>query len=627
MKRNNYRIFLTAAAIALATFVVYLPALRNGFVNWDDGKYIVDNPYLRALDRSFFQWAFFDFYMSNWHPLTWLSHALDYAVWGLNPAGHHFTSILLHSANTYIVVVLVVHLLSETANKAAGEVPTPVAGSVLIAAGVTGLMFGLHPLHVESVAWVSERKDLLCALFFLLSIGQYINYVSNVEDGIPEHTGPISAFNKSYVLALVFFVLALLSKPMAVSLPLVFLVLDWFPFNRFRAAKMTVFLIIEKIPFITFSFLSSVVTIFAQRASMASMEEASLATRMLMAVHAIVLYLGQMILPINLSPFHPYPQHVSILSPEYFLSFMVVLGLTITSLAVLKKQKMWLAIWSYYLIVLLPVLGIVQVGMQSMADRYTYLPSLGPFLAVGLSTAWLSKKLNESERQCMMIKVVCSIAASSAIILMSSATIAQIAVWRDGVALWSHVIQSGEPSPIAYLNRGVVFEKAGQLELALSDFDKTIDLDRDFFKSYDNLGNVWAKLGRYDKAIEAHTTAINLNPQSAESYNNRGTVFAGLDLFEKAIEDYTSAIMINPKFVTAYVNRGNAYDALAWYEMALAEYNKALSLNEHDALALYNRGITFQRIGRILDARSDFLQACTLGHELACNGLKSIDMR
>jgi hypothetical protein len=222
VKRTWNTEYYVAAAVALLTLLVYLPALQNEFVDWDDNVYIFDNPYIRSLDMAFFKWAFWGFHAANWHPLTWASHALDYAVWGLNPLGHHLTSISLHALNTFLVVALVTRLLDAYNTKQ--NRPALNDRMVLIAAATTGLLFGLHPVHVESVAWVSERKDVLCALFFLLSLLSYLSYVS-------------SNTQKTYLLSLGFFVLALLSKPMAVTLPVVLLILDWYPYGRIRSFK------------------------------------------------------------------------------------------------------------------------------------------------------------------------------------------------------------------------------------------------------------------------------------------------------------------------------------------------------------------------------------------------------
>ena len=371
-----------AGLAALLTFIVYSSTLHNGFVYWDDDEYVLENLHIRSLDFAFFKWAFFNFYSANWHPLTWISHALDYAIWGLNPMGHHLTNNVFHAINTFLVVLLVVKLI-----KAVHDSPFTIRDSrltshysrfALIAAATTGLLFGLHPIHVESVAWIAERKDLLCALFYLLSVMAYVKYRT-----YKSYT--------TYFLSLGFFFLALLSKPMAVSLPVVLLILDWYPFQKITSLKTFRTAFVEKLPFIALSSFSSIVTILAQgsAAVIRSAEFAPLSTRSFSAVKALAAYLYKIILPLNLLPFYPYALHPSSLFFEYLLPIVLAIGITAGCISLAgRREKFWLCGWTYYVATLLPVLGIVQVGDQAMADRYMYLPSLGPFLVIGLTAAW-----------------------------------------------------------------------------------------------------------------------------------------------------------------------------------------------------------------------------------------------
>ncbi|MGD0887443.1 MAG: hypothetical protein ABSA46_21585 [Thermodesulfovibrionales bacterium] len=268
-KNSRRRVpYYLAAFVSLITFSVYLPALRNDFVSWDDDLYVINNLHIRSLDWAFFQWAFSGFYASNWHPLTWVSHAFDYAFWGLNPLGHHLTNTMLHAMNTFLVVLLCIKLLEMWKERSMPEEASAFLDErrIVIAAGVTGLLFGLHPLHVESVAWVAERKDLLCGLFFLLSISAYANHIrALVNEPLEKKEAASRFFKRSYLVSLVFFVLALLSKPMAVSLPVVLLLLDWYPFQRIRSRKSFRDSCVEKLSFIVCSLISSILTIMAQR--------------------------------------------------------------------------------------------------------------------------------------------------------------------------------------------------------------------------------------------------------------------------------------------------------------------------------------------------------------------------
>jgi protein O-mannosyl-transferase len=316
----NVKYYLASAA-ALATLILYLPALRNAFVGvWDDDAYIAKNVAIRSMNLTFFRWAFFDFHAGNWHPLTWISHAVDYALWGPNPLGHHLTNIMLHAANTAIVVLLTLKMLEIVAERTRQNTSTIFLTDqmILIVAGVTGLLFGLHPIHVESVAWATERKDLLCALFFLLSVTMYTSSVRTACHEAPQDESVSRLFHKRYLITLGFFILALLSKPMAVTLPVVLLVLDWYPLNRIRSLKSLRAASLEKIPLLALSLAASMLTILAARAEEAirSLEFAPLSSRVLVASRSIVAYLGKMLLPMPLSPLYPYPKDVSLFSLE-----------------------------------------------------------------------------------------------------------------------------------------------------------------------------------------------------------------------------------------------------------------------------------------------------------------------
>jgi protein O-mannosyl-transferase len=660
--------FYLAASIGLLTFLVYLPALHNEFVYWDDNLYIFENPYIHALDAAFFRWSFLDFQVSNWHPLTWISHAVDYALWGLNPLGHHLTGIILHAINTALVVLLVLKLL-EIAREGS---PASFLNdrTMLVAAGVTGLLFGIHPVHVESVAWVSERKDLLCALFFLLSIMAYVRYADDVSNtsqradrigSAPSSKRFAFCINKHYLLALGFFILALLSKPMAVTLPVILLILDWYPLNRIRSLKTLWAASIEKIPLFALSLFSSIITISAQSAGKAfqTIDFVPFSARAVVAAKSLVAYLVKMLVPTELLPFYPYPKDVSLFSFEYAMSIIIVIVITTACVMLAKQQKIWLSAWGYYVITLVPVLGIIQVGGQSMADRYTYLPSLGPFLIVGLCTAETVERALSRIKQGSIIRAGGVTIALLLVIVLSYLTIKQISAWRDSIALWTSVIEKGtEKVPMAFVNRGAAFQKRGRLDKAVADYEMAIDLDPSAFRAYISLSTAFEIMGRldkalatvdkaiglnpssheayrnrgllyektlqYDKAISDYTRAISLKPTYYEAYNNRGLTYANTGQFDKAVADYNATLLINPRHFGAYVNRGVAYTLMGHYDKALDDFNRALGLGQDDAIAYYNRGMFYRRAGKNELALADVRKACDLGNERACSVLRQV---
>jgi tetratricopeptide (TPR) repeat protein len=580
------------------TLLVYLPALHNKFVEWDDGNYASENFHIRSMDAQFFQWAFSTFTMGNWHPLTWMSHALDYAVWGLDPLGHHLTSIILHALNTFLVVVLMIRLLDAYKTKQTS--PLLHDRTSLIAAGTTGLLFGLHPVHVESVAWVAERKDLLCALFYLLSIMAYVRYADDVSDKAhrAERIGSTPcamrfAFftEKHYLLTLGFFVLALMSKPMSVTLPVVLLILDWHPFDRIRSWKSFQAAFAEKLPFFVLSIASSIVTVIAQKAggALLSIEAIPLPTRLLVAAKSVIIYLWKMAWPLNLVPYYPYPKTASFVSLEYLAPAALAVGITVLcAYLAIKKRNVWLTAWGYYVLTLVPVLGIVQVGGQSMADRYTYLPSLGPFLIMGLGAAWLWEKASAQKKLATIVKLFIGAAAACTVFSLSFATVEQTGVWKNSLSLWTHVIAKEPGVSLAYNNRGLTYDEMGQFDLAIQDFDRAIELAPSDHRAYSNRGMLYGKIGRIDKAIPDFEQAMALDPFHPEAFNNLGIAYAKAGLVDKALE----------------------------------HFNKAILVDQTQGAAYYNRGLLYLRSGDTERAGADYRKACDLGYDEACKALK-----
>jgi protein O-mannosyl-transferase len=628
---NGYARYYLAALVALVTFLVYFTSLQNGFVQFDDPGYVLDNTHIRSLNTALLTWAFFKFYFANWHPLTWMSHALDYRIWELNPLGHHLTNNILHSVNSFLVVVLVMKLFGLFRKVAITEgSATPVHDrGVLIAAGVTGVLFGLHPLHVESVAWVAERKDLLCGLFFLLSVTAYLQYVTKIDFAAGQ--GAASRFpNRHYVLSFVFFVLALLSKPMAVSLPVVLLIIDWYPSKRIQSLASLWQACIEKIPFIALSFVSSIVTVLAQKSgdAMEMMKFVPLSTRLTVAAKAIIAYMGKMIMPLNLIPYYPYQMDASVFSAAYLIPVLLIIGITFFCLRAAGRNRLWLSIWSYYLITLLPVLGIIQVGGQAMADRYTYLPSLGPFLLIGLMVARVSAPSSGTEKDYQRTSLAAVLAAVLLVMTMTSLTINQIRIWKNSFSLWNYVIEKQKiEEPFVYNNRGAVFVDMGQFEKAIEDQNKAIALDPFYYNSYVNRGFAYSEIGQLDKASQDFDKAIALNPRGYQAYMNKGVLYGKMGSFEKAAELLSKAIAIRPDVPSAYMNRAIAYSMLKEYDKALDDISTVIGYGHNLAEAYGTRASIYLNKGDRQRAILDFQRACDLGDNRGCNALKSISQQ
>ena len=580
---KNMRIrYIIAISVAVVTFIVYLPSLKNEFV-WDDAQYVYSNSFIRSLDTQLVTSAFVEFHEANWHPLTWLSHAFDYVIWGLNPLGHHLTNNIFHALNTFMVVFLVMRLM-EDYNKTAGNNallrPFLDDRTIRITSAATGLLFGLHPLHVESVAWVAERKDLLCAFFFLLTLMTYSHYVSEINARASVNSAS-RYFNKKYLFTIGLFTLSLLSKPMAVTLPVVLLILDWYLFRRIQSLKTFWTAFNEKLPFIALSLSSSILTILAQEAggAIASVDTVPLKSRVMVAAESLTAYLEKMLLPLNLVPYYPYPERISLFSSEYIIPIVIVIAITVTCIIVVRKQQLWISVWSYYVITLTPVLGIVQVGSQSMADRYTYLPSLGPFLILGLIAAKVYDKVAVSKRWESIAKMAALFGALVMLVFIAYATIKQINIWKNEIILWNYIIDKGVSGmPVAHYNLGLAFASKGEFDRAIEQYQAALRLRWDFIDAYYDLGLAFASKGEFDRAIEQYQAALRLKPQFVEAYNNLGLAFASKGKFDRAIEQYQTALSLQPNLAEAHFNLGWSYLKKGSKEMARREFEVGLTI-------------------------------------------------
>jgi tetratricopeptide (TPR) repeat protein len=616
---------LLALFLSLVVLAVYLPTLRNDFVEWDDDGYVYQNLHIRSLDPGFFLWAFTDRASSNWHPVTWISHALDYKLWALNPGGHHFTSVVVHSLNTFILVLLIITLLEHAQGSRTAPSGQSITGSQfshvlcererLMTAGVSGLLFGLHPLHVESVAWVSERKDLLCAFFFLACISFYIRHIDDVNrKPVPPGTGRF-LLGKNYLLALISFALALMSKPMAVSLPVVLLLLDWYPLERIQSLKPLRTAVIEKVPFFLASIAVSLAALATQKTAgaMELMQELTLRTRVFVGLKALTAYLGKMVAPVNLVPYYAYPRVINSFSLEYLLAAGAVTAATMYSIAASGRQKIYAAVWGYYLCTLLPVIGIVQVGGQYMADRYTYLPSIGPFLLVGVISAQAYTTCERLPRYANALKGAYVAAILCVVVLLSVMSVRQMGIWKNGVVFWSFIKQHDpEHAPLVYVNAGIAFSRAGEVERAIENYDEAIALNPAYEDAYVQRGAARYTQGYVDKALEDFEQALRIHP-TAGVYVWRAGIRERQKLFAAALDDYASALRLDPGYSDAYLGRGLLLKNTGQRAQAIENFNLAIEGDPYSAAAFLNRGILLYELQQLDAAHADLDRAVVLG--------------
>jgi tetratricopeptide (TPR) repeat protein len=546
------------------SLVVYLQVGSFEFVNYDTDRYVYENKYVAAgLTKKSIGWAFSTFYASNWHPVTWLSHMLDVEIFGIRPVWHHLGNLLFHIANTLLLFWVFLRMTGE------------VWPSSLVAA-----LFAIHPLHVQSVAWVAERKDVLSTFFGLLTVASYTRFVRRPGLG-------------RYMPVLIFFILGLMSKPMIVTLPFVLLLLDYWPLKRFRFQMNRDFstiglqeavkggLIVEKIPLFLIAAASSMITLYAQQSggAVGSSFLYPLHLRIVNALVSYASYIGKMLWPVNLAVIYPYPGAF----PAWLVAAACLMLAGISYLALkYHKSRPWLPVgWLWYLGTLVPVIGVVQAGSQAMADRYTYVPLIGLFiiLAWGLFDLVQQNRLKNLAIPAISIAVLGALAAVSWV---------QVGYWKDSIALFSHALDVTQNNYVAHNNLGHRLLELGKTDEALTQFEKSIAINPKFEIAYLNLGLAFSRKGELDQAIRHYSKALQIRPDYSVAHNNLGNVWYRMGKPDKAYEHYLQAIKINPAYAEAYNNLGAASIRLGELNRAVIFFKKALKINPEFADAQNN---------------------------------------
>jgi len=579
---------IVAAALVLATFVVYWRVVHHGFIVYDDEWYIVDNLEVRqGLSAAGIAWAFTTCHASNWHPLSWLSHMADVELFGMNAGAHHLVNVLLHALNSVLLFVLL-----DRATGARGR-------SALVAA-----LFSLHPLHVESVAWVAERKDLLSTFFFLVSLHQYVGFVQ---------TRGQRGGRLRYGLSLGAFALGLLAKPMIVTLPLILLLLDYWPLQRYRdgpvpgdEARLTFGkALVEKVPFLMLSVASSAVTIFAQAAggAIGTLARYSFSSRIENALIAYVRYLGKTALPVDLAVFYPRPESFPAWQPA--LAALALAAATWLAFSVRRRSPHVLFGWLWFLVALLPVIGLVQVGRQALADRYMYMPLVGLLVP---AVWWVGDALRGR-----------SYARSAALALSAVAVVTclfvswrQLDYWRDSLTLFRHADSVTQGNYVAHANIGMVLGREGRLEEAAGEITEALRLSPREPLVHFNLGQIRARQGRYEEAIASYLAAIDLNASMPDVQLALGIALARQGRFAEALDHFLAERAINSRSAQAYYYSGVAYDRLGKPAEAIGSYSEALRLDPAYAEAHFNLGLVLSRLERCDEALVHLSEAVRL---------------
>ncbi len=534
LHRRNLRLVTACVCVCLfvLTWVIFGQTLRFDFVNYDDPRYVYQNPRITSgISVANVVWAFSHIHSENWHPLTTITHMLDCQLHGLNAGWHHFTNVLLHS---FAAVLLFVALERMT-------------GAFWRSAFVSAI-FAVHPLHVESVAWIAERKDVLSAFFFMLSLLAYLHYTRAPSIG-------------RYLTVALVVALGLMSKPMLVTLPFVLLLLDYWPLERFKSKRsnagvQSLQLVLEKTPLIAFSAVSSIVTFLAQRGAIGWTEQLPVSERISNALVAYVIYIQQMFWPARLAVFYPHPENrLRVL--EISLAFILLVGITAVAFVFRKKAPYFVTGWLWYLGMLVPVIGLVQVGWQGHADRYTYLPQIGLYIAV----TWA---VTDFTRSWHLQRMVLGIAALIVVSALSWCCWRQASYWRDSETLFTHALAVTRNNDVAMNNLGIIFLEKGQLDDAIANLQAAIDVRPENAPAHDNLAKALLQKGQVAEAMVHYRKFLEIEPDNVEARNTLGTALIQQGKLREAIGQWQEALAIQPE-------NGNAASNLAWVFSACPE--------------------------------------------------------
>lgn len=536
-------VFGICVFLGAITWLVFGQTLRHDFVNVDDTDYVLKNVEVaRGLTIEGAVWAFTHFHASNWHPLTWISHMLDCQLFGLSPGGHHLTNVLLHMATALSLFLLL------------RQMTAALWRSAFVAA-----IFAIHPLRVESVAWVAERKDVLSGLFFVLTIGAYVRYVRR-----PSPAG--------YGAVTVLFALGLMCKPMLVTLPFVLLLLDYWPLNR--AGNCAFFqvlrrLVLEKLPLFALAAASGLVTLFAQKAVIQPFASISFPFRAANAFISYAAYLRQLFWPSNLAALYPFP--AGSIAVSGLLSLILLAGISLGVFVLRRTYPYLVTGWLWYLIMLGPVIGILQVGIQARADRYTYLPQIGLYLML----TWAVADLCARWRYTRLVPVILALILLPALVFTARL---QASYWQDSQSLWTHAIACTSDNAAAQTNLGQAYYEKRAMDKAIAHYERALQIEPNQVLAHSALGLALLEARRPDESVAHLRRALEINPNFADAHYNLGNTFLQMGRANEAVAQYYQTLAINPHDIEALNN--TAWILATWPEATIRDGTRAVELAE-----------------------------------------------
>jgi len=585
---------LIPVGVAALTAIAFLPALQNGFVNWDDDKILLENEHLRGLDWSNLHWMFTAYRLGHYHPLTWLSLAIDARIWGLTERsafGFHLSNVIVHAVNAVWVYLLARRLLGLVAN--AGH---PAGNRRLsVAAALTALLFSLHPLRVESVAWITERRDVLSAFFLLPCVLAYLRFARGGR-----------ALWAWYGLSVVLLALSLLCKAWGITLPVVLLLLDWYPLRRWsrRAALRRA---LEKVPFAALAAWAGYHAVLAQSSAaytLKTLAEYGWLPRVAQGFYGLAFYLWKSLVPTGLIPIYEIPRSMNPLSPPFLAAVVVVSAITLLVLVCRRRWPAGLALWACYIVIVSPVLGLTQSGPQLVADRYSYLSCLPwALLAGAVVLRWTSRPA---------ARVPAALLATGALAGLGGLTWRQTQVWRDSVTLWEHTIRVAPRTYHAHQNLGVALQQQGDTARAEQHYRTALEINPDGADALANLGGLLSDRSQYAEALSLLEHARALNPHQPRTWLNLAITLEHLGRYAEAEWYYRQGLGMDvpaTQRARLYVGLGATLGKQGRLAEAIECFRNATMLTPDDDLAYYNLGLALQQAGDLDGAREALRQA------------------
>lgn len=571
----NWQNTVIVLGILIITFIAFSPSLKNEFTNWDDPKYIQDNIHIKTLNADKIKRHFTTFTDSNYLPFVLISFSIEYHFAGMDPTLYHLTNVILHILNTLFVFLFIYYLSGRRREVA-----------IIVALG-----FGIHPMHVESVSWITERKDVLYSFFFLISLIFYFKF-TNVKK------------NRAvfYLLSLLFFIFSLLSKSAAVALSLVLILIDFY-----LKRKFTTKVILEKVPFIILSVIFGIVAINSQETAIGELDALTVFQRLIFASYGFIMYIVKFIAPVHLSAFYPYPVNTfpikEALPMIYYLSPVIVLGIFVGLYFSYKRTRLYIFSILFYFVTIALVLQFVTVGRAIMADRYSYIPYIGLLFIIGMiySKYFHSAKgkLNKYKIPAMIILIIYAGA-------LSYATFERTKIWENTLTLFSDVIKKYPNVDTAYKNRGNYYARVSkEYEKALKDYNRYIELNKTDALIFSNRGNLHGLMGNYELALKDYSKAAELDSTKVDTYVNKGVTYIRMEQYDKAVKELNTAAQMEPDNVAVYANRAYAFLQAGLLEQAIQDYDFVIANSVDNSDNYFYRGIANYRLQNYQEAIRD----------------------